>query len=157
MDWTGGRQFAAIKMNRVDPKHSGIDLCIRFEKSAEHAAGNIATARESNMRMPRSQIGRESHRKCCVLDTFVKLKKMRMTSTDADPNNLDHAFERKCSDSFNRQEESAKFNGLEFCAQGKIHFLPNVRKETEREMQLIPNRPVDAANAGIKIDQNFSN
>ena len=109
------------------------------------------------MWMPRSQIGRESHRKRCVLDTFVKLKKMRMACADADPNNLDHAFGRKCSDSLNRQEESAKFNRLEFFAQGKIDLLRDVGKETEREMQLIPNRPVHATNAGIKIDQNFSN
>lgn len=108
------------------------------------------------MRMPRSQIGGETYRKRCVLDAFVQLKEMRMACAHADPDNFRRALGRKCSDTFNRQKEGAKFNCLKFFAQRKIDILRNVGEKPERQVHLIAGRPTGTANAGIKIDQNFS-
>ena len=108
------------------------------------------------MRMPRSQIGGQTYRKRCVLDAFVKLKEMWMGCANTDPDNFRRALGRKCSDSFDWQKEGAKLDRLEFFAQLKIDIRRNVREKPERQMHLIAGRPTDAANAGIKIDQNVS-
>ena len=108
------------------------------------------------MRMPRSKIGGETYRERCILNAFVKLKKMWMACADADPDNLHHAFGRKCSDSFSWQKKGAKLNCLELFAQRKIDMLRNVGEKPERQMHLIIGGPTDAANTGIEIDQHFS-
>ena len=143
-------------MKRFHPKHSGIESDIRFQKFSKHAAMSAATARERNVWMPRSQIGGETDCERRVLDAFVKLKKMRMACANADPDNFRRTFGGKCSDSFDRQKESVKLNRLEFFAQCKIDILRHVGEKPEREMHLIDCGPTNAANTGIKIDQNLS-
>ena len=106
--------------------------------------------------MPRAQIGFQSNRKRGFLNPFVKLKKMRMTSANTDPNYFGRAFGRKGPDTFDWQEERAKLNRLEFFAQRKIDFLRYVGKKAQGEVHLIACGPTHAANARIKIDQNFS-
>ena len=114
------------------------------------------TARQSDVRMPRPQIGQQSDSERGFLDAFVKLKEMRMACANTDPNNLDHAFGWKCSNAFNRQKECAKFNCLEFFAQSKIDILGDVGKKSESQVHLIASGPAYAANARVEIDQNFS-
>lgn len=109
------------------------------------------------MRMPRSQFRFDSNLKRGFLDAFVKLKQMRVTCADADPNNLHVALRRESSDFFDRQKECAKLNRAQFFAERKIDILRNVREKTEREMQLIARSPVHAANTRIEINQKFSN
>ena len=82
---------------------------------------------------------------------------MRMASANADPDNFHHSFRWKCSDAIHRQEERAKLDRFEFSTQGKIDILRDIRKETEREMDLIARSPAHAANAWIEIDEKFSN
>ena len=53
----------------------------------------------------------------------MKLKKMRMTGGDSDPDYFYHAFRWKCSDALDGQEESAEFDRFEFFAQGKIDIV----------------------------------
>ena len=106
--------------------------------------------------MPWSQVGLESDSERCFLNAFVKLKKMRMPWADADPNDLYDALRRKRFDSLNRQKKGAKFNRLQFFAQGKIDILRHVGKKPERQVHLIAGSPMNAANARIKVDQNFS-
>jgi len=108
------------------------------------------------VRVPRAQIRFQSNRERRFLDAFVKLKKMWMTGANADPDYLHHAFRRKCSDSFDWQEEGVKFDCLEFFAQSKIDILRYVGKKAESKMHLIAGGPADAANPWIKIDQSFS-
>ena len=81
---------------------------------------------------------------------------MRMSHADADPDNFYDSSRRKCSDSVDRQKERAKFNRTEFFAQGKIDILRDVRKKTEREMNLIPRSPANAANSRVKINEKRS-
>lgn len=108
------------------------------------------------MRMPRTQIRKQPDRERRFLDAFVKLKKMWMTGANANPDYLHRAFRRKCSDSFDWQEEGVKFDCLEFFAQSKIDILRYVGKKAESKMHLIAGGPADAANPRIKIDQSFS-
>jgi len=109
------------------------------------------------MRMPRPQFRLDSNTERSFLHTFVKLKQMRMTSTDADPNYFHLAARRKCSDAVHRQKESANLNRFQFFAQGKIDILGDVRKKAERKMDLIRWSPAHAVNSWIKIDEKLSN
>ena len=63
------------------------------------------TSRERKVRMPRAQVRFQSDRKRRFLNPFVKLKKMRMTGTDSDPDYFRGSFWRKCSNSFDRQKK----------------------------------------------------
>lgn len=108
------------------------------------------------MRMPWSQFGLDSNLKCRFLDAFVKLEQMRMRLTDSDPNNFHMTFRRESSDSFDWQKKGAKLDRVQLFAQRKIDILGNVREKTEREMNLIARRPVDAANTRIEINENLS-
>ena len=113
------------------------------------------TSREGDVRMPRSQIGKQPDSERGFLDAFVQLKEVWMACANTDPNNLDHAFGRKCSNSFDRQKERTKFNRLEFFAQSKIDIVGDVGKKSESQVHLIASGPADATNARIEIDQNF--
>jgi len=115
------------------------------------------TAREREVRIPRTQIGFEPDGERCVLDVFVKLKKMRMAFADADPDYFHHSFRRKCSNSFDGQKKGAKFDRLEFFAQGKIDILRDLGEKTEREMDLVDSGPAHAVNSRVESAQSFSN
>lgn len=105
------------------------------------------------MGMPWPQLRFKSHLERSFLNTFVELKEMRMTGADANPDYLHDAFWRKSSNSFNRQEERAKFNRLEFFAQAELDVLRHAWEKTEREMNLIDRGPADPMNTRIKIEQ----
>lgn len=151
MNRSSGRELAAIKMKRVDAKHSSVDLRICFQEFPERAARNIAATCEREMRVPRAQFWFDTDLERCFLNTFVQLKKMRMSRTDPDPNNFYLPSWRKCSNVFDWQEECAKLNRFEFFAKRKIDILRYIGKKTEREMNLIGRRPTHAANVRIEI------
>jgi len=111
------------------------------------------TTSERDVRVPRSQIGFESHRQSRILDSFVKLIKMGMTFADANPNDFRRALRWKRSDPLNGKKESAKLDRVQVCAQVMIHLFRCVRKETERKMHLIACRPTHTPNLRIKIDK----
>ncbi len=67
--------------------------------------GNIAAAREGDVRMKRAQIGFEPCVERGFLHAFVQLEKMRMPGADADPNDARPAFARKCAEAGNGKEE----------------------------------------------------
>src|SRR2546430_16770487 len=144
-------------MKRLDAKHAGVELGVRFEKFTERAAGNIVATRERKVRMPRSQFRLQADLKRRFLHAFVKLKQMRMTRADADPDNFYHSSRRKCADSVDRQKERAKFNRVEFFAQGEIDILGDVGKKTEGEMNLVRGSPAHAANSGVQVNEKRSN
>src|SRR5437764_15007104 len=104
--------------------------------------------------MPRSQFGFNSDSERRLLHSLVKLKQVRMSRADADPNYFHRSFRRKGSDTFNRQEKCAKLNRAEFFAQRKFDVFAYFRKETESEVHLIAGSPSNAANPRIKLDQN---
>jgi len=111
------------------------------------------TTRERDVRMPRAQIGFESDGKCRVLHPFVKLKKMRMTLPDANPDDFWRTFWWKRSNALNRKKECAELDRAQVFAQCVIHIFGDIGKETEREMHLITLRPAHTANTWIKIDE----
>ena len=108
------------------------------------------------MRMPRTQLGLDSHRERRLLNAFVKLKKMGMTGPDADPDNFHHSFWRKGSNSLHGQEKGAKFNHFQFFMQGMLDVLRNVWEKAQREMNLIAGRPANTWDPRIEIDQKLS-
>src|SRR4051794_26290310 len=107
-------------MKRLHPKHSGVEIRIRFQKFPKHAAMSAVTTRECDVRMPRTQIGFESDGQSCILHPLVKLKKMGMTFADADPDDFRRALWWKRSDPLNRQEKSVELDRSQVCAQVMI-------------------------------------
>jgi len=73
-------------------------------------------ARESEMRMPRTQVRKQPDRERGFLDPFVKLKKMRMTGADSNPDYVYRALGWKCSEALDGQEESMELDRFEFFA-----------------------------------------
>src|ERR1700676_5334767 len=112
----------------------------------------VAAARERDMGIPRTQVGFEPDAQCGVLTRLVKLKKMRVTLPNADPDYFRRTFRRKRPDAFDGKEKCAELDCAQFFTQRKIDMFRDVRKETEREMHLIPFRPAHTANVRIKID-----
>src|SRR6202795_1478048 len=94
------------------------------------------TTRERDVRMPGAQIGFESDGKCCILHSFVKLKKMWMTFSDADPDDFRRTFRWERPNALNGKEKRAELDRAQIFAQCAIHIFGDVGKETEREMHL---------------------
>src|SRR5262249_4550686 len=123
---------------------------------SKRAGTDITATRQSEVRMPRSQIGFESDCERRFLDTLVKLEEVGVPPSGADPDDFNHAFWGKCSDAFDWQEKGAKFDRLESFPQGKIDLVRHVREKAEREMDLITRTPAGSGNSRIKIDQNLA-
>ena len=132
MNRTGGSQFARIKMEILDVGHSGIELGIRLQKLSKRLRGHIPATRDCNVRMPGAKLWLEAGSQRGLLHPLVNLKQVRVRLTDADPDNFWRTPCRKRSDANNRQKESAKLDHAEFFSQGKIWFIRDVAKETER-------------------------
>ncbi len=143
-------------MERFNAKHSGVHTRVQLQKFRQRASGNIAAARESEMRMPWSKFGLDSNLKRCFLDAFVKLEQMRMRRTNPDPNNFHDSLRWKSSYAFDRQKKRAELDRCQFFAQCKIDILRNVREKAEGEMELIPSGPVNAAKVWIQINEDLS-
>ena len=111
------------------------------------------TTGERDVRMPGAEIGFEPDRQSCILHPFPKLKEMRMTVADADPDDFRRTFRGKCSNPLNREKKSVEFDCGQVCPQIVIDPLRNVGKETEREMHLVALGPAHAANTRVKIDK----
>ena len=114
--------------------------------------GSAAT-RERDVRMPGAQIGFESDGKCCILHPFVKLKKMRVTFSDADPDDFRRTFRWKRPNALKGKKKCAELDRVQVFAQCTIDMFRNVGKEAESEMHLITLRPAHTANARVKIDE----
>ena len=115
------------------------------------------TTRECDVRMPGAQIGFESDRQCCILHPFVKLKKMWMTFSDADPDDFRRTFRWKRSNAFKGKKKWAELDRAQIFAQCTIDMFRCVGKETEREMHLITRGPAHTANAWVEIDERLLN
>ena len=110
---------------------------------------SAVTTRERDVRMPRAQIGFEPDGQSRILHPFVKLKKMRMTLSNADPDD----FRRKRPNALNGKEKCAELDRAQVFAQCTIDMIRYVGKETEREMHLITRCPTHVANPRVEIDQ----
>lgn len=143
-------------MKCVHPKHSGVEVGVGFEKLSKRAGWNVMAARQRKVRVPRSQIGFQSDAERRFLDAFMNLKEVRVPPTDADPDNLNHASWRKCSNAFDWQKKRAKLDRREFFPQSKIDIVRHVREKTEGEMDLIARSPAGSGNSRVKVDQNLA-
>jgi hypothetical protein len=112
-----------------------------------------ATTRERDVGMPRAQIGKESDGQCRILDPFVKLKKMWMTLSNADPDDFLGTFRWKRPNALKGKKERAELDRAQIFAQCTIDMFRYVGKETEREMHLITRGPAHTAKARVKIDE----
>jgi hypothetical protein len=142
-------------MECFDAEHSGIEVGVGFEEFLEHAAMNIVATRERDMRVPGTQVGFESDGEGDVLHSFVQLKEMRVPLADTDPDDLHRTFRWERPDPGDGQKESPKLNLVEFLPQSPFDILRDVRKETKREVHLIPFGPTRAGNVRVKIDKHL--
>src|SRR5438105_1155586 len=111
------------------------------------------TTRERDVWMPGAQIGFESDGQCCILHPFVKLKKMWMAFSDADPNDFRRTFRWKRPNAFKGKKKCPELDRAQIFAQCTIDMFRCVGKETEREMHLITLGPAHTLNARIEVDE----
>ena len=111
------------------------------------------TSRERDVRMPGAQIGFESDGQCRILHPLVKLKKMWMTFSNADPDDFRRTFRWKRPNALNGKKKCAELDRAQVFAQRTIDMFRDVGKEAESEMHLITLRPAHTANARVKIDE----
>lgn len=117
---------------------------------------NIAATGKCDVRMKRADLRFETTLERCFLHALVKLKQMRMTSADADPDDFGRAFGWKFSKANDRKKERFKLNGAQSFAQTKLDRLRHVIEKAEREMHLPAIHAVYSANVWIKIDKRLS-
>lgn len=111
------------------------------------------TSRERDVRMPGAQIGLESGGQCCILHSFVKLKKMWMTFPNADPDDFRRTFRWKRPNALDGKKKCAELDRAQIFAQCTIDMFRCIGKETECEMHLIARGPTHTGNARIKINK----
>jgi len=140
-------------MKRFDANHSRVQIDIRFHKTAHQMRRNVPATRKRNVRMPRTQIRFQTDGDSGVADALVQLEQVRMSTTNADPNNVRQTFWRKGSHARDWQKKSAELNHAEFFAECKIDIFRDRPKKTESEMHLLRRSPANTANVRIKIDK----
>ena len=136
-------------MKCFDPNHSSVEPSIRLQEFPERLGGNIAAARNGDVRMPRTKFRLETSSERGFLHSLVNLKQVRVRLADADPDNFRSALCRERSDANNGQKEGAEFNYAEFFSQREIDFIRNIAVETERQMHLRGIGPAHTANVRI--------
>ena len=119
-------------MKCFDPNHSSVEPSIRLQEFPERLSGNIAAARNGDVRMPRTKFRLETSSERGFLHSLVNLKQVRVRLADADPDNFWSAFREKRSDASDGQKECSKLNCAEFFAQHGIDILWHIVEETER-------------------------
>ena len=97
--------------------HSGIESGVRFKKGPDGFRGNIAAAREGDVRMKRAQIGFETSAEGGFLNALVQLEKVRMPAADPDPNDVWPAFAGKSTEADEGKEERFPLDGGEIFLQ----------------------------------------
>src|SRR5437016_14287953 len=85
VDRTCWRQFARIKMKRINADHSRIEIDIRIQKISQRLRRDVATSRDRDMRKPGAKNGLVRPVDCNVAQPFAQLKKTRMPGNNADP------------------------------------------------------------------------
>jgi len=136
-------------MKCFHPNHSSVEPSIRLQEFPERLSGNIAAARNGDVRMPRTKFRLETSSERGFLHSLVNLKQVRVRLADADPDNFRSALCRERSDANNGQKEGAEFNYAEFFSQREIDFIRNIAVETERQMHLRGIGPAHTANVRI--------
>ena len=138
-------------MEILDVDQSGIELGIRLQKLSKRLGGHIAATRERNVRMPGAKLRVEASSQRGLLHPLVNLKQVRVRLPDANPDDFRRTLCRKRSDANDGQKEGAKLDQAKFFSQGRVGFIRDVAKETERQMHLRRIGPAHTANTRIKV------
>src|SRR4029077_7131352 len=120
------------------------------QKFSKRLHRNIPATRNGYVWMPGTKFRFETDSERGLLHALVNLKQVRVRLIDANPNNFRHTFCRKRSDANNGQKESAKLAHHKFFSAGKVGFIRDVAKETERQMHLRRIGPAHTANMRIE-------
>lgn len=134
---------------------AGFDLGVRFQKFADTTYVDLATTRERNVRMPRTQLWLEPGGKGRLLHAFVDLKEMRMTSTNSDPEDFRGTFCWKCAKTEYQQKECAELDQTELFSKSGIQFGRHVAEKTKCKMQQVRVGPAHASEVWIQPSENL--
>src|SRR6266480_2929664 len=105
------------------------------------------------MRMKWAEFRFQAALKRSFLHAFVKLKKMWMPGTDADPDNFGMTFRWEFSEADKRQKERLELDRAQFFAQAKLDLFGHLIEKSESKMHLVAIDPTDTANVRIKINK----
>ena len=108
MDGAGRQEPARFELKAIDWNHSGIEGFLRPQEGPHELLGDILTARQRNVRTPRPKIWLNARGKRGVRHPFVQLEKMRMSVTNAEPNDLWATFSREGGNPVEREKEAGK-------------------------------------------------
>ena len=97
-------------MKCVDANHSCIQIRIRLQKTSKQLRGDIAAARNRDMRVPRDEALALTQRvgERGFMHALVDLEQMWVRLADTDPNDFRSAFCRERSDADDGQKECAE-------------------------------------------------
>jgi len=123
------------------------------QKWMDRLRGNILAARQRDVRMPRAEIRLYPGGQSGVRDSFVQLKKMRMSATDSNPNDVRPASRREGADAVKRQEEGSKLNRAQMRAQFLLCLGGDAAKKSQREMNLLRGEPAHAGQMRIQPNE----
>jgi hypothetical protein len=123
------------------------------QKWTDRLRGNILAASERNVRMPRTQIRLDPGGQSGVSNSFVQLKKMRMSAANANPDDLGRAFRREGADTVKRQEERSKMNREQLRAQFLLRLGGDAAQKSQGEMQLVRAEPAETGEARIQPNE----
>lgn len=107
-----------------------------LQERTEARRGNIATARNGEVRAPGAQIGAEPGAKCGFLHALMQEEQLGMSGAHADPKDAHVPVRGKCPETDDRQEKLLETNGAKFFAQDVGRRGGNMAEETEGEMDL---------------------
>jgi hypothetical protein len=134
---------------------SAIKIHIRFQEFAGNSGINFPAPGESDVRVPRTQFGLERCRQSGFLNAFVNLKKMWMSTTNADPDNLWRSRWWEGPNPGDREKKCTELDDAQFLAELEIDLFGNASEKTEREVHLLPCDPTHTMNVWIQISEKF--
>ena len=109
------------------------------------------------MGIPRTKIRLNASGQRGVRHAFVQLKKVRMSMTDAEPNNLRAAFSREGSNSVERKKKAREPNRAQLDAQPLFRFRCYISKKSERKMKLFRGQPTHTGQPRIQARERLRN
>ena len=136
MDGTGRQELARFELKAIDWNHSGVEGFLRPQEGPNELLGDILTTGQGDVRMPRAKIRFKAGGERGVRHAFVQLKKMRMSVTDPEPNNLRTAFRREGSDPVERKKKARESNCEQLGTQPLFRLRRHISEKGQREMKL---------------------
>ena len=144
-------------MERIDRDKSAIEGGARSQERPDRFPRHILAAGERKVRMPGAKIRLNARGQRGVRHAFVQLEKMRMTVTNAEPNDPRAAFRREGSNPVEREEKAREPNREQLGVQSLLRFCRHIPEESEREMKLLRGQPTHAGQKRIHAGERLRN